>query len=124
MKQWIVYNKKGDFNGIAKRYGIDPVTARCLVNRGIAEEEMGTYLNPKEGKLYDPRRLKGALRAAEIVKSAITDGKKIRIIGDYDADGIFSTYILKKCIQTVGGNVDYDIPHRMKDGYGLNERLF
>ncbi len=123
MKQWMLYNKKGDFNGIAAKFGIDPLIARCMINRGIRPEEMEEYLNPKQGTLYDGRLLKDAQKAVKLLKEAVDSGKKIRIIGDYDVDGIFATYILKRGITRIGGDVDYDIPHRVRDGYGLNGRL-
>ncbi len=119
----MVYNKKGDFNGIAERHGVDPLIARCMVNRDISPEDMDGYLHPERGALHDGRLLKDAEKAAGLLKEAVAANKKIRIIGDYDVDGIFATYILKRGITRVGGNVDYDIPHRMKDGYGLNARL-
>ncbi|MBQ7676871.1 MAG: single-stranded-DNA-specific exonuclease RecJ [Lachnospiraceae bacterium] len=123
MKQWMVYNKKGDFNRLAEQFGIDPLTARCMVNRGIPEEEMGAFLSPSRGRLHDGALLKGAKEAAALLKKAIDEGKKIRVIGDYDVDGVFSTYILKTALVRCGGIVDYDIPHRITDGYGLNARL-
>lgn len=123
MKKWLVSSKKADFKRIAQQYGIDQVTARCLVNRGIKEDEIGRFLHPKDMTLYDGKLLKGALEAAELLLLFIQSQKRIRVIGDYDVDGIFSTFILKKGIERVGGLVDYDIPHRMKDGYGLNARI-
>ncbi len=123
MRRWMVYNKKGDFNGIAARYGIDPLTARCMVNRDIPEEEMEGYLHPDRAALFDGRLLKDGEKAAALLKEAVKSGGKLRIIGDYDVDGIFSTYILKRGITRVGGAADYDIPHRIRDGYGLNGRL-
>ncbi len=119
----MVYNKKGDFKELGAKLGVDPLIARCMVNRDIPPEEMEGYLHPEKGELYDGSLLKDARKAAELLKEAAGAGKKIRVIGDYDVDGIFATYILKTGIKRIGGIVDYDIPHRIRDGYGLNIRL-
>ncbi|MCR4999761.1 MAG: single-stranded-DNA-specific exonuclease RecJ [Lachnospiraceae bacterium] len=123
MEKWMVQAKKADFYGIATKYGIDPVIARIMVNRGIPEEAMGDYLHPTLEQLHDETLMKDLLLAANILKNAIEDGKHIRVIGDYDIDGICSTYILTEGIRRCGGNVDYAIPHRIEDGYGVNPQM-
>lgn len=122
-KSWIVYNKKGDFNRLAQKFKIDPVVARILVNRDIREDDMYAFLHPSSGRLHDGRLLKDSDKGAALIKDAISGGMHIRIVGDYDVDGIFSTYILYSAIKNLGGKVSYDIPHRIKDGYGMNRRI-
>lgn len=123
MAQWFVRGKKTDIKEIAKRHGIDPVTAWILENRGIQEEEMDRFLHPSLADLHDPELMKDLEPAAEFVYQAAKDGKKIRVFGDYDADGIFSTYILVNGLSAIGGNVSWQIPDRIKDGYGLNPSM-
>ncbi|MBQ2504261.1 MAG: DHH family phosphoesterase, partial [Lachnospiraceae bacterium] len=124
MSNWVVSAKKADFQHIAERFGIDPVIARIIRNRDVCtEEEIETYLHGGIEALHDPHEMKGMDEASKIILEEIQKGTKIRIIGDYDVDGICSTYILVKGLQSLGAIVDAEIPHRMKDGYGLNERL-
>ena len=121
---WMVQTKKADFNRIAERFGIDPVTARIIRNRGIeGEDRINLYLNGTVGTLYDPRLMKDMEKAAAILKDKIDRKKKIRIVGDYDIDGVCSTYILYKAFLRLGAPVDYDIPDRIRDGYGINESI-
>ena len=122
MIKYNIYNKGSDklFDEIAGKYGIDKSVARIIVNRGIAPEDIDEYLNPDINKLNDPYSLMDVVEAADIVKKAIDDGRKIRIIGDYDIDGVMATYVLLKGLLPLGANVDYQIPHRIEDGYGLN----
>lgn len=116
--------KRADFTAIGQRFGIDPVVARIIRNRDvIGEEAVDAYLNGGVELLHDPRLLKGCQEAAQLLLDKIRQRKKIRIIGDYDIDGVNATYILYEGIQTCGGDVDYEIPDRMKDGYGLNIQL-
>ena len=123
-KKWYVYAKRADFNRLAARFAIDPVTARIIRNRGpVTEEEFDTYLNAGPERLHDGTLLKCAREAAEILLDKIREGRRIRVIGDYDVDGVFSTYILLKCLTHLGAQVDHAIPHRVQDGYGLNIRL-
>ncbi len=123
-ERWVIAAKKADFTGIAKKLGVDPVIARILVNRGLTDpEEMKAYLYGSRADLHDPHRLKDADRAARILAGKIRQGARIRIIGDYDADGVLSTYILYRALRRAGARVDTAIPNRMRDGYGLNERL-
>lgn len=121
---WMVQTKKADFNRIAERFGIDPVTARIIRNRGIeGEDRINLYLNGTVGTLYDPRLMKDMEKAAAILKDKIDRKKKIRIVGDYDIDGVCSTYTLYKAFLRLGAPVDYDIPDRIRDGYGINESI-
>ena len=123
-EKWYVAAKKADFQGIAKRFGIDPVTARIIRNRDVVgDDEIRQYLYGTRAELGDPARLQGGMEAASLLKQKIEAGKKIRIIGDYDIDGVNSTYILYRALTRCGAQVDYEIPDRMKDGYGLNISL-
>lgn len=124
MEKWFVINKGADFAGIAKRFGISPVTARLIRNRGVmGDEAIARYLKGGIGELYDPHLLLDSDRLTDILVQKISEQKKIRVIGDYDIDGVMSTYILYKGITRCGGSVDFLIPDRMKDGYGINDHL-
>lgn len=122
--KWFVINKGADFAGIAKRFGISPVTARLIRNREVmGDEAIARYLKGGIGELYDPHLLLDSDRLTDILVQKISEQKKIRVIGDYDIDGVMSTYILYKGITRCGGSVDFQIPDRMKDGYGINDHL-
>lgn len=124
MEKWFVINKGADFAGIAKRFGISPVTARLIRNREVmGDEAIARYLKGGIGELYDPHLLLDSDRLMDILVQKISEQKKIRVIGDYDIDGVMSTYILYKGITRCGGSVDFQIPDRMKDGYGINDHL-
>ena len=124
MAKWMVSAKKADFNGIAKRFGIDPVIARILRNRDlVTEEEIDRFLHDTPEDMHSPYLLKDVEKAADIIRNKIAEQKKIRIIGDYDIDGVCSTYILMTGLQTCGAVADAVIPHRVLDGYGLNDKL-
>jgi len=124
MSKWMVYGKKADFKGIAKEYNIDMVTARIIRNRDIiTKNDFDMYLNGDLNSLHNPELLKDVKLASNILIDKIKTGKKIRIIGDYDIDGICSITILYKGLTRCGANVDYVVPHRIHDGYGINERL-
>lgn len=124
MEKWFVINKGADFAGIAKRFGISPVTARLIRNREVmGDEAIARYLKGGIGELYDPYLLLDSDRLTDILVQKISEQKKIRVIGDYDIDGVMSTYILYKGITRCGGSVDFQIPDRMKDGYGINDHL-
>lgn len=123
-EKWVVSMKKADFAGISCKYGIDPVTARLIRNRDvIGEEKIQEYLYGDIRSLHDPSLMKGCAEAAALLLEKIRRGKRIRIIGDYDIDGVNASYILYRGISQCGGRVDYEIPDRMKDGYGLNIHL-
>ncbi|MCI5822190.1 MAG: single-stranded-DNA-specific exonuclease RecJ [Lachnospiraceae bacterium] len=124
MSKWMIYNKKGDFAGIGQRYGVDQVLAKIMVNRDICHpEQIQEYLYPNLQMLGDGAKLKDMARAVSLLKDAICEGKNICIIGDYDIDGIQSTYILHQGILRCGGKVTYQIPHRVEDGYGINVHM-
>lgn len=119
--RWFIRTVSGDFAGIADRFGIEKITARVLVNRGLrTEEEIYEYLNAEEGRLSDPSLMYDLARACEILNKKIRDGKKIRIIGDYDVDGVCSAFILYDFFRRIGADISYVIPHRVQDGYGIN----
>lgn len=122
-KSWYIYAKKADFFELGKKYNIAPVVARVIVNRNIAIEKISNYLNPSESDLYSEEKLKDVKKAAEFTLLHIKENKKIRIVGDYDIDGVCSTYILVKALQNLGANISYEIPDRIKDGYGINELI-
>ena len=124
MEKWVVAAKRADFAGIARTFGIDPVTARLIRNRDIVgDTAIRQYLYGTREDLGDPLAMKDVRRAVEILGEKIGAGKKIRVIGDYDIDGVMSTYILYKSLLGLGAQVDCRIPHRIRDGYGINEHL-
>lgn len=124
MEKWIEIRKGGNFMEMAKKYGIDPLIARIIRNRDIIDEkEITEYLYGGKETLHNPHLLKDVDKAAEIIAEGIAEKKTMRIIGDYDIDGVNATYILLEGIRRCGGNVDAAIPDRMKDGYGINEHL-
>lgn len=124
MEKWFVIRKGADFEKLAERFHINPVTARLIRNREvIGEEAMEKYLNGGLRDLYNPHLLKDADLLTDILAEKIKEKKKIRIIGDYDIDGVMSTYILHQGIKRCGGRVDTRIPDRIKDGYGINDHL-
>lgn len=124
MRKWYVSQKKADFAGIAEKFGIDPVVARIIRNRDIVtDEEISAYLSSGEDGLHDPALMLGTDKGAELILTDIEAGKKLRVIGDYDIDGICATFILLQGLKTLGAEVSYDIPDRIGDGYGINMRL-
>ena len=124
MEKWVVAAKRADFAQIAAKFGIDPVTARLIRNRDVVgDEAIRLYLYGGLEQLHNPHLLKGADEAVALIKRKIQEKKKIRIIGDYDIDGVNATYILYKGLKRCQALVDYEIPDRMKDGYGINEHL-
>ena len=117
-------NKAADFKKIGAKYGIDQVTARVIRNRDIVEDEdIRLFLKGDLSDCYDPAMMKDGDRLTDILIEKINAGAAIRIVGDYDIDGVMSTYILKKCLERAGADVSYVLPDRVKDGYGLNVRL-
>lgn len=124
MAQWYVAAKKADFNAIAEKFHISPVMARLIRNRDIIEdEEIARFLYADQTQMYSPKLFADMEKAVSILFTKIEQGKKLRVIGDYDVDGICSTYILMQGLTLLGADADMVIPHRMKDGYGLNENL-
>ena len=123
-EKWVVSAKKADFQAIGQHFGINPVLARIMRNRGLTDlQEMNLYLHGTRADLNDPHLLKDADLAAQILREKIKEKKRIRIIGDYDIDGIQSTYILYCALRRLGADADFVIPDRILDGYGLNEHL-
>lgn len=124
MEKWMVCAKKADFNAIANRFGIDPVIARLIRNRDIiGDEEIRQYLEGTINDIPSPWLLKDMKNAVDIIRKKIGEGKKIRVIGDYDIDGVTATCILLKGLRRTHANVDTYIPDRVKDGYGLHMEL-
>lgn len=121
MEKWFITMKKADFNKIAEKYHISPILARLIRNRDIVgDEAVDFYLNGTIADLYDGMLMKDMDRAVEILSEKIREEKRIRVIGDYDIDGVNATYILQQGLSELGTDVDTDIPDRIKDGYGLN----
>ena len=124
MEKWVVKAKKADFQKIGVDFHIDPVIARLIRNRDvIGYDAMEEYLHGDLKNLADVWQLKDIEKAVELLNTGIREKKKIRIIGDYDIDGIMATYVLLRGLERVGANVDTQIPNRITDGYGLNESL-
>ena len=124
MEKWFVLQKRADFDALAEKFGISPVTARLIRNRDVVgEAAVDRYLNGGLSDLYDPHLLLCGDRLAERLAERISAGAHIRVIGDYDIDGVMSTYILQRGITACGGTVSVKIPDRMRDGYGLNLHL-
>lgn len=120
-EQWFVSAKKADFQAIGKKFGIDQVTARIIRNRDIVgEEAIASYLDCSVRQLHNPHLLKDADKAAGILAQKIADGKKIRVIGDYDIDGVNASYILLTGLFMCGAKAGHVIPDRVHDGYGMN----
>ena len=124
-EKWFEIKIPGDYRAIAKDYGVSPVMARLLHNRGIgSREEAKTYLDANDtDRVYAYDRLPDIDSCTRILSGMIAGGKHIRVIGDYDIDGVCATYILTKGLRELGAKADYAIPHRILDGYGLNDRL-
>lgn len=124
MERWVLLRKGADFEAIGRKYGISPRIAALIRNRDvIGDEAVCGYLNGMITDLHDGMLMKDMNRAVEILLTKIKENKRIRIIGDYDIDGVNSVYILLEALEALGAYVDCDIPDRMKDGYGLNEKL-
>ena len=124
MEKWYVAAKKADFDRWAAEYHISPVLARILRNRELTEDkEIRKFLYGTLEDCYSPRLLKDMDKAVEAVLAAVGRGTHIRVIGDYDVDGICSSYILTRGLRLLGASADTAIPHRIHDGYGLNEHL-
>ena len=124
MQRWFITMKKADFNRIGEKYHISPILARLIRNRDIiGDDAIDFYLNGTIADLYDGMLMKDMDRAVEILAEKIREEKRIRVIGDYDIDGVNATYILQEGLSVLGADVDTDIPDRVKDGYGLNKML-
>lgn len=124
MERWVLLRKGGDFAAIGEKFHISPRLACLIRNRNvIGEEAIHRYLNGSASQMNDGRLMKGMEAGACLLQKKIEEGRRIRIIGDYDIDGINATYILLEGIEGLGGKVDSDVPDRLTDGYGLNARL-
>lgn len=124
MEKWFVAAKKADFNKWAEKFHISPVTARIMRNRDLVEEaQIEKYLYGTLEDCYSPWLLKDMDKAADCILQAVREGRRIRVIGDYDVDGICSAYMLVQGLKLLGAGADAAIPHRVHDGYGLNEHL-
>ena len=121
LEKWFIKNKPGDFENIAKTNKISKFLSKLLVNRGIIDDGLiKSYLDPKIDKLHKPEIMKDLEKGTMIMRGNIENKEKIRIVGDFDVDGVMSVYILYKGIKRLGGIVDYVIPDRILDGYGIN----
>ena len=124
MERWVFAAKRADFTAIGKEFGIDPVIARLIRNRDVQDkEEIRRYLHGTVEELASPHLMKDVDEAVEILRNKIKEKKQIRIIGDYDIDGVVSTFILLKGLKRVGAYADTYIPDRVSDGYGIHEHL-
>lgn len=124
MEKWFVYGKKADFGEISRKFNIDPVIARIIRNRDIiGDKDISMYLDGGLEDLHNPHLMKDIDLAVDILLKKKKEGKRVRVIGDYDIDGVNSLYILIKALERVGIKVDGEIPHRIKDGYGINKSL-
>ena len=121
--KWYIYTKKADFNSLAEEHDITPVTARIMINRDVAPGDFDTFLYGDISAMHDPHLMKDIDKAAALIKLAIMCKKKIRVVGDYDVDGVTSTYMLLDVLTKLGADVSFEIPDRVKDGYGINERI-
>lgn len=122
-QNWLIRSKRADFQALSEQFHIDPVVARILVNRDVPEEQFESFLHPEHVELYDPFLMEGMNHAVRVIIHDVEEGQLIRIVSDYDVDGVMSNYILYKGLKRIGANVDYVIPHRVKDGYGINEEI-
>lgn len=123
-EKWMIYGKKADFDMYSKALGVSPILTRIMRNRDSETlDEQRSFLDTSLDKLYSPTLMKDMDKATDIIVGKIDEGKSIRIIGDYDIDGICSTFILVKGLERLGAKVSYDIPDRVKDGYGINEQI-
>ncbi|MGL5616199.1 MAG: single-stranded-DNA-specific exonuclease RecJ [Sarcina sp.] len=121
---WMLKNRNANIDEISKKYGISKFLSKLIVNRGIVnDDEIEKYINSSYDILNNPKSMKDVEKATEIIYEKIKTGKKIRIIGDYDVDGVISVYCLYKAFTEIGANIDYEIPDRIKDGYGINENI-
>jgi len=124
MTEWILKNKKADLEQLQQELGLSKTVCRVLANRGITEPEQARiYLQPEQAKLYDASLLKNAEQASEYLLRAVKEKRRVRIIGDYDVDGVMATFLLYKALLVLGACVDYRIPDRIADGYGMNMRM-
>lgn len=123
-EKWLLRNRKVDLKAMSDKYKISQLLCKLMVNRDITDDNIiNSYINPVYENLHSPKTMKDVVLAVNIIKRKIQENKKIRIIGDYDVDGIISVFILYTALKECGANVDYEIPDRIKDGYGINENI-
>lgn len=124
MEKWFIRNKGGDIKKISEKFGISPIVSKILVNRDINDpEDIERFLDPKLDRLYPPKLMLNLVESANIIIDKINEGKRIRIVGDFDVDGVISVYVLYKGLLRLGALVDYVIPDRIMDGYGINSDI-
>lgn len=124
MTEWILRNKKADFPALERETGLSRTMCQVLANRGLTDaEKAGAYLQPQMQPLHPAALLKNADKACELLLAAVRERKRIRIIGDYDVDGVMATYLLYQALRMLGAQVDYRIPDRIRDGYGMNMKM-
>ncbi len=124
MEKWFIKNKKADFQAIMEQFKVSEVLARLIVNRNHETiEDIEAYLHPDLKHLHNPLLMKDMKKACDILEQKIKSQAKIRIVGDYDVDGVSSTFVLYTGLKRCGANVDYEIPHRIRDGYGINMNI-
>ena len=123
MSKWVYKNiKRPEFQTIAEQFNVHPAIIKILADRGIqGEEAVREYLEADISRVSDGSELTDMQRGVDIIYDAVQAGKYIRIMGDYDVDGVSSTYILYKGLTKLGAKCDKFIPHRITDGYGLHE---
>lgn len=120
-ERWFIKNIKADYKYISKKYALSELVSRLIVNRNIVSDEMiRSYINPDFDKFHEAREMKDLEKSVDILHEKIKSQNKIRIVGDYDVDGVISIYILYSALKRCNANVDYEIPDRIKDGYGIN----
>lgn len=122
-QNWVIRTKRADFNALAEQFHIDPVVARILVNRDLEASKFDSFLHPRLDDLHDPFLMEDMNQVIRIIFHDIEEGHRIRIVSDYDVDGVMSNYILYKGLKRIGVSVDYVIPHRVREGYGLNTQI-
>lgn len=123
-EKWLLKNRKVDLPSMSQKYSISQLLCKLMANREIVDDEIiKSYINPSYDNLHNPKRMKDIDKAVKLLKEDILTGKKIRIVGDYDVDGVISVFVLYTGLKNCGANVDYDIPDRIKDGYGINKNI-
>ncbi|OZV10706.1 single-stranded-DNA-specific exonuclease RecJ [Tissierella sp. P1] len=124
MEKWFIKNKVADYKKIAKDFKISEFLSKLLVNRDITDYNLiDSFISSSLDRLHEPSLMKDLLKGADIIRDKIINKRKIRIVGDYDVDGVISIYLLYTGIKKCGGNVDYVIPSRINDGYGINNEI-
>ncbi len=122
-QNWVIRSKRADFHALGEQFHIDPVVARIMINRDLEESQFDMFLHPNLERLHDPYLMEGMNQAVRIICHDVEEGHRMRIVSDYDVDGVMSNYILYKGLRRIGADVDYVIPHRVKEGYGISEDI-